>query len=130
MNVRHLFFKTVPALIAAAVGVATAAEPGPTGAVNYGRPFETPTRLAFIALPPGAVEPAGWLRDWALSVKDGYTEHMDDVDNEFKRAWAPDFKPTGKNLAWDRGSWSFEGGGYWFDGLVQLGFALKDDALL
>ena len=36
-------------------------------AVNYGRPFEPPTRAALIPLPPGAVEPEGWLRDWCLS---------------------------------------------------------------
>ena len=35
-----------------------AAEPQASGveAVNYGRPFEPPTRPALIALPPGAVE--------------------------------------------------------------------------
>ncbi|MFA6563765.1 MAG: beta-L-arabinofuranosidase domain-containing protein [Verrucomicrobiia bacterium] len=123
---RHIMVAVILALASAT----NAADLKTSEVVNYARPFEPPTRPAFIALPPGAVEPAGWLRDWALSVKDGYTEHMDDVDDEFKRAWTPDFKPTGEKLAWHRGSWSFEGGGYWFDGLVQLGFALKDDALL
>jgi len=97
---------------------------------NYARPFEPPTRPAFIPLPPGAVEPAGWLRDWCLAAKDGYTGHMDEVDDEFKRAWASDHKMTGDKLLWYKGAWPYEGGGYWFDGLVLLGYALHDDALL
>ena len=98
--------------------------------VNYARPFEPPTRPAFIPLPPGAVEPAGWLRDWCLAAKDGYTGHMDEVDDEFKRAWAFDHKMTGDKLLWNKGAWPYEGGGYWFDGLVRLGYALHDEALI
>jgi len=42
---------------------ASAPKESPPNAVNYGRPFEPPTRPAFIPLPPGAVEPEGltWL---------------------------------------------------------------------
>ena len=98
--------------------------------VNYERPFEPPTRQALISLPPGAVEPAGWLRDWCLAAKDGYTGHMDEVDDEFKRAWAADHKMTGDKLMWFKGAWPYEGGGYWFDGLVRLGYVLHDDALI
>jgi hypothetical protein len=68
--------------------------------VNYARPFEPPTRRAFIPLPPGVVEPAGWLRDWCLAARDGFTGHMDEYDDEFKRAWAPDHKMTGEGLLW------------------------------
>ena len=40
-----------------------AAEPGTRPVKgNYARPFEPTTRAAFIPLPPGAVEPRGWLR--------------------------------------------------------------------
>ena len=99
-------------------------------AVNYGRPFEPPTRPALIPLPPGTVEPAGWLRDWCLAARDGYTGHMDEYDQEFKRAWAADHTMTGDHLTWPRGAWPYEGGGYWFDGLVRLGYILHDDALL
>ena len=75
-----------------------------TIAVNYGRPFEPPTRPAFIPLPPGAIEPAGWLRDWALTARDGYTGHMDEVDPAFRQAWAADYKMTGDQLSyWDKG---------------------------
>ncbi len=109
-----------------------AGEPEPAAkAVNYGRPFEPPARPAFIPLPPGAIEPAGWLRDWALSARDGYTGHMDDVHPDFRKAWAADHTMTGDRLSfWDRGAWPYEGGGYWFDGLIKLAYALHDDALL
>ena len=102
----------------------------PKTSANYAPPYQTVARPALLTLPPGAVEPRGWLRDWALSVKDGYTGHMDDIHDEFKRAWTLECTPTGENLAWQKGSWSLEGGAYWFDGLVELGFALKDEALL
>lgn len=98
--------------------------------VNYARPFEPSTRPALIPLPPGAVEPAGWLRDWCLAARDGFTGHMDEYDDEFKRAWAPDHKMTGDGLLWHKGAWPYEGGGYWFDGLARLGFALHDEGMI
>jgi len=100
------------------------------GAVNYARPFEPPTRPALLSLPPGAVEPEGWLRDWCLAAKNGYTGHMDEVHEAFRQAWAADYKMTGQRLAWPKGAWPYEGGGYWFDGLVRLGYALHDEALI
>jgi hypothetical protein len=125
-----LFGVMVGGLVIAIGSIAVAAESGPKGPVNYARPFEPPTRPAFIALPPGAVEPQGWLRDWCLAAKDGYTGHMDEYAQEFKQAWAADHKMTGQGLIWSNGAWPYEGGGYWFDGLVRLGFALHDDALI
>ncbi len=119
---------TVTALNASSAG--SPATPAPAVHVNYARPFEPPTRPAFLPLPPGAVEPAGWLRDWCLAARDGFTGHMDEYDDEFKRAWAPDHKMTGEGLLWYKGAWPYEGGGYWFDGLARLGFALHDPALI
>jgi hypothetical protein len=69
---------------------AHAAEPGTARQANYARPFERPTRPALLELPPGAIEPAGWLRDWCLAARDGYTGHMDDYAEDFKHAWAAD----------------------------------------
>jgi uncharacterized protein len=125
-------------LIGAALGgvvfglapIAAAVETGAPKPVNYARPFERPTRPAFLPLPPGAVEPAGWLRDWCLAARDGFTGHMDEYDAEFKRAWAPDHTMTGEGLFWYKGAWPYEGGGYWFDGLARLGYALHDEALI
>jgi hypothetical protein len=109
---------------------ASPSAPAAAGRVNYARPFEPPTRPAFLPLPPGAVEPAGWLRDWCLAARDGFTGHMDEYDNDFKKAWAADHKMTGEGLFWYKGAWPYEGGGYWFDGLARLGFALHDEALI
>ena len=92
--------------------MADAGETGAPASVNYARPFEPPTRPAFIPLPPGAVEPAGWLRDWCLAARDGFTGHLDEYDDEFKRAWAPDHQMTGEGLLWYKGAWPYEGGGY------------------
>lgn len=117
-------------VVATATSVSAAVEPRTTDTVNYARPFEPPTRPAFIALPPGAVEPAGWLRDWCLAARDGYTGHMDEVHQEFQRAWDSDHTMTGEHLNWPKGGWPYEGGGYWFDGLVCLGYALHDEALI
>ncbi len=110
----------------------TASPTAPTqpARANYARPFEPPTRPAFLPLPPGAVEPQGWLRDWCLAARDGFTGHMDEYDDEFKRAWAADHKMSGDRLLWYKGAWPYEGGGYWFDGLARLGFALHDQALI
>ena len=119
-------------LIDPALGIHTSTgKPAVTGKANYERPFEPPTRSALIPLPPGAIEPAGWLRDWCISAKDGYTGHMDEVDIAFRQAWASDYKMTGEKLNyWDKGGWPYEGGGYWFEGLAKLGFVLHDDALI
>ena len=111
-------------------GTVEAADRPGAGPVNYARPFEPPTRPAFLPLPPGHVEPQGWLRDWCLAARDGYTGHMDEYDDEFKRAWASDHKMTGEGLFWYKGAWPYEGGGYWFDGLARLGYALHDEGLI
>ena len=117
-------------MLATATGIATADGPRTTAAVNYARPFEPPTRQRCLPLPPGAVEPEGWLRDWCLAARDGYTGHLDEYHQEFQRAWAVDYKMTGDRLTWPKGAWPYEGGGYWFDGMVRLGYVLHDDALI
>lgn len=117
-------------LAVASARPAEAAESRTPARANYARPFDPPTRPAFLPLPPGAVEPGGWLRDWCLAARDGYTGHMDEYDDEFKRAWAADHQMTGEGLFWYKGAWPYEGGGYWFDGLARLGFCLHDDTLI
>ena len=37
---------------------------------------------------------------------------------------------TGEGLLSYKGAWPYEGGGYWFDGLARLGFALHDEGLI
>ncbi len=38
-------------------------------------------------LPPGAVEPRGWLRDWAMAARDGITGHLDEYHPTFGEGW-------------------------------------------
>jgi len=81
---------------------------------------------------PGEISPAGWLRDRAMSARNGFTGHMDDVDAHFRLAWTTNCMRRGPQVAWPdahRGSWSAEGGAYWFDGLVKLAFQLDDPGL-
>ena len=84
---------------------------------------------AFLSLPPGAVEPQGWLRDWAMSMRNGLTGHLDEYDPVFRLGW------LGKRIgaAGESGSgegWPLEQAAYWIDGAVRLGHVLHDDALL
>lgn len=84
-----------------------------------------------LPLPPGAVEPRGWLRDWCLTARAGYIGHMDEVDPAFPLAWTEEYAATRASIyAWNKGAWPLEGGGYWFDGLVRLGYCLHDEALI
>ena len=80
---------------------------------------------------PGEIRPAGWLREMANAVRDGYTARMDEVDEEFRRAWGPDFRPRGDKVHWSRrqGSWPSEGGAYWFEALSLLAFQIDDPEL-
>jgi hypothetical protein len=104
----------------------SAAEP-PSG--NYGRVCEPLVQPALIPLPPGAVEPAGWLRDWALAARDGITGHLDEWHPTFGDGWkavpikAPGAEPDGAG-------WPIEQCSYWLDGLVRLGYVLHDEALI
>jgi len=98
--------------------------------VNYARPFEPPTRPALIALPAGEVAPRGWLRDWCEAARDGFTGHMEDDHLAFRQAWATNYTMRGDALNWPKGGWPYEGGGYWFDGLARLGYALHDETLI
>ena len=80
---------------------------------------------------PGAVRPAGWLRDRAEAAKAGFTGHMEEIDEDFRIAWTTNGIRRGKQLNWTRGtgSWSAEGGAYWFEGLVKLAWQLDDPEL-
>ena len=87
---------------------------------------------AFEPLAPGAVRPTGWMRDWCETARDGYIGHLDDVDRHFQIAWTTNCMRRGEFLSWQnshQGSWSAEGGAYWFDGLVRLAWQLDDPQL-
>ncbi|HEV2581770.1 MAG TPA: beta-L-arabinofuranosidase domain-containing protein [Ktedonobacteraceae bacterium] len=74
----------------------------------------------FIALPPGAIEPGGWLRDQLHIQAEGLTGHLDEF-------W-PDVGPQSGWLGGSGESW--ERGPYYLDGLLPLAYLLKDEALI
>ena len=106
------------------LGAAAGAEPA-----NYGGPGELPVRPAFLPLPPGAVEPAGWLRDWAMAARDGITGHLDEYHPTFHDAWKGT-RVNAPGAAADGTGWPLEQCSYWLDGLIRLGFILHDDGLV
>ena len=80
-------------------------------------------------MPPGAVEPRGWLRDWATAARNGITGHLDERHPAFRDAWkgtpvnAPAAQPDGTGGP-------IEQCAYWLDGLLRLGYILHDNALI
>ena len=65
----------------------TCAPAPPVQAATLSRPCEPLVKPAFKPLPPGAVEPGGWLRDWAEAARDGITGHLDEYHAVFGDAW-------------------------------------------
>jgi hypothetical protein len=116
-------------LSAEASGQQSGASAGGGRAANYARPFEPAITPAFMPLPPGDVEPEGWLRDWAQAAREGITGHLDEWHPTFAGGWkgvaiqAPGANPDGTG-------WPLEQSAYWLDGAIRLGFVLHDDALI
>ena len=107
---------------------AAAGEPGfdPTVRTgNYQRRAELPVPAALMPLPPGAIEPAGWLRDWAVAAANGITGHLDEWNPVFRDSW------KGVSLGdWPEADGTLEQSSYWLDGLARLGYALHDETLM
>jgi hypothetical protein len=99
------------------------------GEVNYARVCEPDVRPALLPLPPGAVEPAGWLRDWAVAAREGITGHLDEYHATFRDGWkgtpiaAPGAEPNGTG-------WPLEQSAYWLDGAIRLAYILHDEPLI
>jgi hypothetical protein len=85
--------------------------------------------VAFTPLPPGAIEPRGWLRDWAVAARDGITGHLDERSPIFQHCWGG-YGFKGINVTEDGLFAPLEQGGYWLDGLVRLALVLHDEGLL
>jgi uncharacterized protein len=97
---------------------------------NCERPGKLPIEVVFIPLPPGAVEPAGWLRDWAVAAAHGITGHLDERHACFRDGWKGPFQIQTSQANPDGTGWPLEQCGYWLDGLVRLGYVLHDEALI
>jgi hypothetical protein len=98
-------------------------------AANYARPYEPLVKPAFLPLPPGAVQPAGWLRDWAEAARHGITGHLDEWHPTFAEGWkGHSIKAPGTSS--EGTGWPLEQSAYWLDGALRLGFVLHDQALI
>ncbi len=126
---RPLGKKCVLALLVLGACCERAAATALAGPPDYRRLAEPLVAPAFRPLPPGAVEPSGWLRDWAQAAGDGITGHLDEWHPVYRDGWkgfqvqAPNAKPDGTG-------WPLEQSAYWLDGALRLGLVLHDEALI
>ncbi|MEK7676977.1 MAG: beta-L-arabinofuranosidase domain-containing protein [Verrucomicrobiota bacterium] len=133
MNTLRMMTVSVSLILAGLAVGTTAGSPARAASdaqtVNYARVCEPPVPTAFIPLPPGAVEPAGWLRDWAEAARHGITGHLDEWHPTFADGWkgVPIQAPGAKA---DGTGWPIEQCAYWLDGALRLAFVLHDEALL
>jgi hypothetical protein len=97
---------------------------------NYPRAATPLVPHVFLPLPPGAVEPAGWLRDWALTARHGITGHLDEWHPTFANAWKGRPIPGAPGVEADGAGWPLEQSSYWLDGALRLGYLLHDELLI
>jgi hypothetical protein len=83
MAIKYLWLGWIAVGMSVAL-LGTTAEAGPAGVARAGQ-FSGKT--TFVPLSPGAVEPAGWLRDWASAARNGITGHLDEYTPTFHDAW-------------------------------------------
>jgi uncharacterized protein len=97
--------------------------------INHARPVEPAVKPVLLPLPPGAVEPAGWLRDWAEAARHGITGHLDEWHPTFADGWKGlPIKAPGATA--DGTGWPIEQSAYWLDGALRLGLVLHDETLV
>ncbi|TWU57852.1 beta-L-arabinofuranosidase domain-containing protein [Rubripirellula reticaptiva] len=81
-----------------------------------------PSRL--IALPPGAVTPAGWLAEMLRRQREGLTGHLGEIS-----AWL-----TKEDNAWlsrdGKGEYGWEEMPYWLKGYIELAYLSNDPAMI
>ena len=107
------------------LGIAT-----PVQSAQGRRVAEPLVKPAFTPLPAGAIEPTGWLRDWAVAAREGITGHLDEWSPVYRDAWKGFQIKNGVNSSPDGAGWPLEQCSYWLDGLLRLGYILHDDALI
>ncbi len=118
---RWMPFGVVCLLFGAVCTAAAPAQDRPKG--------EFPVQAAFVPLAPGAVEPEGWLRDWAMAARDGITGHLDEYHPTFRDAWT-DLNLDARTATFQKIIGPLEQGAYWLDGLLRLGYLLHDEHLI
>jgi hypothetical protein len=79
-------------------------------------------------LPLSCIKPAGWLRQFLTTQRDGLTGHLEHAGYPFNtRGWREDELKLG-----DRGGtgwWPYEQTAYWIDGMIRCGILLNDSFL-
>ncbi len=78
-------------------------------------------KTVFLELPPGAVQPEGWLMEMLIRQKNGATGHLDHLYPQV-------LGPRNGWLGGDGDQW--ERGPYWLDGLLPLAYILNDSVLI
>ena len=114
-------------LVAAPASIAADTAMPPSA--NYPKAAEPVVPFALTPLPLGRVEPQGWLRDWAVTMKNGITGHLDERHPVFRDGW------KGTPIQWsgagpDGTGWPIEQCAYWLDGAIRLGYILHDEPLI
>lgn len=117
-------FLKILCLFGAVVSAAAASNPSgeatPAGDVYVNNRYPL-VQKPYIELPLGAIEPAGWMKEQLVRMKNGMTGRLDSVYPEVmgpRNGWL-----GGDGDVWERGP-------YWIDGLLPLAYILRDQALI
>lgn len=86
------------------------------------RPPLTPS--PFIKLPPGAIEPAGWVRRQLELQRDGFHGHLTEISQFIKKEGNAWLSKTGQ------GDHGWEEPPYWLKGFSNCGYILRDHAMI
>jgi len=113
---------SIPAMTSLA-GDELQSQPVPGSVVDFAAP------PALTPLPLGSVEPTGWLRDWAVTMRNGISSQLDERHPVYRDGWKGiGIESMGSNP--DGTGWPLEQSAYWMDGALRLGYLLHDQALI
>jgi len=86
------------------------------------RPPLTPS--PFMRLPPGAIEPKGWVRRQLELQRDGFHGHLTEISQFLKKEGNAWLSPTGE------GDHGWEEPPYWLKGFSNCGYILRDERMI
>ena len=86
------------------------------------RPPLTPS--PFMKLPPGAIEPKGWVRRQLELQRDGFHGHLTEISQFLKKEGNAWLSPTGE------GDHGWEEPPYWLKGFSNCGYILRDQRII
>ena len=129
-NIHHHIFIAIALLLSASAALAqvsiTNIKRPATAAVNkfYGGNRLPLQPLSFVKLPVGSIKPRGWIKKYLELQRDGLTGKLGEISawlDKNNNAW---FSGTGK------GDHGWEEVPYWLKGYGNLGYILKDEAII